>query len=544
MSATITDQMWENSILIVDDDEDIRKQMIETLESIASDIFEASSGSEALDIMREKKVDLLLTDIRMPDLDGLQLSEIAKKENLAEATIIITGFGERDELLQALNQSGVDHIIDKPIEDDILSKITSDHLLTVNRRKIWKASENLVNNYLGIITKESPEIADDVKIIQGKSEELDPSLQKLAYIRQRARAEQSEMRKNHFMDNISHDLRTPLNAIIGYSELILENVQSGDLSSLKEDLKKIVHSGKLAHSIIDGLMGIRKSDTCPVILNHKKTKLVDLKDFCESIVNLKNISELVTFKHVCTDTDEFIIDELRLKQVLLYLTNCTLRFSRDKTSSLCIRLKTMDKKYLELEGICRNGHVSNILLEAAFMPYDVHKECFDAGEGTSFELTLIKSLVESMGGEFSIVNTSPHQSAFTVSVPEASESHPNTPNIRILVLNGHTLSDLLNSLVSREGYDVVYSKYDNEPKESFDIVILFDNSQDLLDENIIINLKKKSLTTPLVLSSPTSPSWPLIEKMRLTKVLKGPLLMEELIRVISEAVTSIEKSNA
>ena len=74
------------NILIVDDEQLIRQGFLARLEYLKierDEVFEAASGREALEIVRQHPVDIVVTDIRMPDLDGLTLIRQAREINRA-----------------------------------------------------------------------------------------------------------------------------------------------------------------------------------------------------------------------------------------------------------------------------------------------------------------------------------------------------------------------------------------------------------------------------------------------------------------------------
>jgi len=83
----------EKSILVVDDDSMFLKSILDILEMYDYEICSASSGEAALKIMRDKHIDLLITDIVMPGLEGVALSEMAKANNPKLSIIAMTGGG-------------------------------------------------------------------------------------------------------------------------------------------------------------------------------------------------------------------------------------------------------------------------------------------------------------------------------------------------------------------------------------------------------------------------------------------------------------------
>ena len=113
-----------NRILIVDDD----KNQCELLGKIFSlegfETFKASSGRAALKILETERVDFMITDLRMPDMTGLELYQNSRQMHPDLPTIIITAFGTVDNAVQALKEGVYDYIT-KPVDTNRLLAIVS-----------------------------------------------------------------------------------------------------------------------------------------------------------------------------------------------------------------------------------------------------------------------------------------------------------------------------------------------------------------------------------------------------------------------------------
>ncbi len=101
-------------ILIVDDEKNSREGLRAALEAQDYDIVTASDGLEALQLYRQEKPDLVLADIRMPGLSGLELLEKVKALNPRALVILMTAYGSVDDAVRAM-KSGAFHYITKPL---------------------------------------------------------------------------------------------------------------------------------------------------------------------------------------------------------------------------------------------------------------------------------------------------------------------------------------------------------------------------------------------------------------------------------------------
>jgi signal transduction histidine kinase len=133
----------ENNILLVDDEKDIREVLVLPLADMGYHIFEAENGRQALDKFREIQAPIVLTDIKMPGMDGIELLQKIKHENPETEVIMITGHGDMELAIGSLKNEATDFIT-KPINVDALEiavRRARDKIIT--REKLQEYTENL-----------------------------------------------------------------------------------------------------------------------------------------------------------------------------------------------------------------------------------------------------------------------------------------------------------------------------------------------------------------------------------------------------------------
>jgi CheY-like chemotaxis protein len=115
-------------ILIVEDNSDIRTMMATYLALNTYEVIEATNGYEAIEIALEQKPDVILMDIAMPVLNGLDSARAMREtEELAEVPILcLTAFG--DFYKERAKEAGCDDLMHKPIDFVKLEKILQEHL--------------------------------------------------------------------------------------------------------------------------------------------------------------------------------------------------------------------------------------------------------------------------------------------------------------------------------------------------------------------------------------------------------------------------------
>lgn len=112
-------------VLLVDDSPSARKFMRRVLENLGIDKFiEAENGREAVQILAETQVDLVVTDYNMPEMDGQELVEYIRTQSWQNSVPVLMVTSETNEgRLAAVQESGVSGICDKPFEPDVIKKL-------------------------------------------------------------------------------------------------------------------------------------------------------------------------------------------------------------------------------------------------------------------------------------------------------------------------------------------------------------------------------------------------------------------------------------
>jgi len=109
----------EKSVLIVDDDHSMAKTLTDILRVKGYNAFTAYSGAEALKIVSENNVGLIITDVRMPDMNGVELFRIVKESHLDIPTILMTAYAADDIIRDGIKE-GIKTFLNKPLDIDFL----------------------------------------------------------------------------------------------------------------------------------------------------------------------------------------------------------------------------------------------------------------------------------------------------------------------------------------------------------------------------------------------------------------------------------------
>lgn len=152
-------RMFNLKILYAEDDHQSRESYVVVLKHYFEEVIEATNGLEALELYKMHEPDIILTDIKMPLMDGLEFISKVREDNKETAIIVLSAYSDHEKLLKAIPLGLSDYII-KPVNGtdftkkliDIASKITPQHVIelshnyqfdTINR-KLLKGQENIV----------------------------------------------------------------------------------------------------------------------------------------------------------------------------------------------------------------------------------------------------------------------------------------------------------------------------------------------------------------------------------------------------------------
>jgi DNA-binding response OmpR family regulator len=117
----------KHPILIVDDEPNVRLNYRVTLETEGFEVQEASDGGAALRELADKDFDLAILDMRMPEMDGLELLESMRERNIQTPVVIITAYGDVPHAVRAMKLGAID-FLQKPLTPEVLRSIVGEIL--------------------------------------------------------------------------------------------------------------------------------------------------------------------------------------------------------------------------------------------------------------------------------------------------------------------------------------------------------------------------------------------------------------------------------
>lgn len=131
-------------ILVVDDEENLREICADALQEEGYQVFMAGDGKEALSLIAKNEIDIVISDLRMPEMGGLELLEKIRENDLDIDFLIMTGFATIETAVECMNKGAVDYL-PKPFK--------LDHLLVKLRKAVRDRAIRLEQKKLSDITR-------------------------------------------------------------------------------------------------------------------------------------------------------------------------------------------------------------------------------------------------------------------------------------------------------------------------------------------------------------------------------------------------------
>ena len=141
-------------VLLIDDEEDICEVVTIALEDAGYTVFSANEGQSGVRLCEEVIPHIVITDIRMPKMDGLQVLETVKKQYPDIEVIVVTAFGEMDLAIRALQLDASDFIT-KPINDQSLR-------LALRRARERYTARKALKDYTALLEKEKAQTSREL----------------------------------------------------------------------------------------------------------------------------------------------------------------------------------------------------------------------------------------------------------------------------------------------------------------------------------------------------------------------------------------------
>ncbi|MBN1847633.1 MAG: response regulator [Deltaproteobacteria bacterium] len=435
-------------ILIVDDEEMVRTTVKEFLERMGYSCNAAKDPSEAISLIYEKPIELVLSDIMMPNMDGVQFMKEVKTHFPHLEFIMMTGFDNQYSYMDIIESGAADYM-SKPFE----MKELYARLKRIEREKaalldLKKANINLEHS---------------IKMANEASHQ----------------AEAANRAKSQFLANMSHEIRTPLNAIIGFTEMVFDTPLNNDQA---EYLNIIRNSGETLLALINDVLDFSKIEASELDFEEIDFDPELLAyDVCEMIRPKTEPKRIEIVCHIGDDVPSLVRgDPLRFRQVLTNLLGNAPKFTEFGEIQLTLDLEEEDHNRVKLHTTIRDTGIGipREKLEIIFEP-------FQQGDGsttrkfggTGLGLSICKQISNLMEGDV-WAESAPHKGStfhFTAWLGKVEGKNNRkrcycalTGKKVLLVDDNETTLHLLEHFLERAGMHVIALKNGRDVVPSID----------------------------------------------------------------------------
>jgi C4-dicarboxylate-specific signal transduction histidine kinase len=375
------------TILVVDDEEGIRRLMDITLTDMGYSVQTAEDGERGLAVFRSIHPAIVLLDIRMPGMDGIELLRTIKTEEPDTEVVMITGHGDLDLAIKSIKYEATDFVT-KPINMDILEialKRAKERIST--RHQLREYTENLEN------------------LVEEKTKEL-VQAERLAEI-------------GRIATGLAHEINNPVAAIreaaawAGAVVVDAKGLGADDRQELEEIMEKIGAQTERCGNITHKLLGFARES------RPSKSELDIHELLKETIAFLAPQLKHTNIKIDLAFAEGPLLvnsDPKLLEQVFVNLIGNAIHALLEKGG---------DDKYIEL-GTVRKDSEAEISVEdnAGGIPQEHQGKIFELfyttkppGKGTGLGLPISQNVVRSLGGEITFESKVGVGTTFRVRIP-------------------------------------------------------------------------------------------------------------------------------
>jgi signal transduction histidine kinase len=368
----------ETKILIVDDEQDVRDVIAIALSDMGYEVYTAESGEEALKSFKTVRPPIVLTDIKMPGMDGIELLRRIKQENPDTEVVMATGHGAMDLAIMSLKYAAADFIT-KPINVDVLEvalKKVQEKILM--KEKLKEYTENLE------------------RLVREKSE-LQSHLSSLGLM----------------IGSISHGIKGLLTGLDSGMYLLDTGLSKRNQERITEGWETVKLMVKRIRKMIEDILFYAKERD----LNWERVDILEFAREVAAVVEPKITSQGIEFeKNFNTNIGNIKIDAGYVHSALINILenalDACLKDEAKTSHKIGFRVK-LEKDYIHFEisdtGIGMDEEVQNKLFTPLFSS--------KGDQGTGLGLFIAHKIVAQHGGVIDVRSTPGQGSLFKVKIP-------------------------------------------------------------------------------------------------------------------------------
>ena len=415
-------------ILIVDDTPGSLELLGRILKESGYRVRPAPNGRYALQSIAARLPDLILLDVNMPDIDGLEVCRRLKSNEHSRnvPVIFISAHGETAKKVEGFKAGGVDYIA-KPYErEEVLARVE----IQLRLHELAERLEQKVDLRTQQLLQEISQRKQAEKQLEKHRDDLEALVEKrtseLADAKEQAEAsrriaEAANAAKSDFLARMSHEIRTPLNAVSGLTNIVLKS----DLTAEQRNyLDKVQIATNNLMELINDILDFSKVEAGRLELKHAPFDLDHVMDRLAGLFN-DRVAQKDLKLHIAVAPQvprQLTGDAGRLTQILTNLVGNAIKFTDEGEIAVGVDLddsQPQDRSQVALKFQVNDTGlgIAADLLHSLFDPFtQVDSSLTRKTEGTGLGLAICRQLAKLMGGRIWAESTSGKGSTFSFTI--------------------------------------------------------------------------------------------------------------------------------
>lgn len=349
----------KHTILCVDDEAD-NVDALERLFRRKYRVLKATSGAEALKILKTEKIALIVTDQRMPNMTGVEFLAESMRTHPDTIRILLTGFTDIESVIAAINSGQVYRYVTKPWDPVDLT--------------------NTVDKAI-----EKYDLSAELK---EKNHALQIALKELRTL---------DEAKSNFMILINHELKTPLTVILSFVELLTESELTPEQIKYVE---RISTSAERLHALINDSLELVSAETgtLPIKITgiNIKKLMQELQTQYQPELEKKGI-----LLDMQIESDKVHADAKALKSVLGRLLDNAIKFGPEN-STVEFVCQDHDDDAVRLSLTNDGKGLKSDIIDKILKPFSLNEDIMHHSKGSGLGLSVVQALLRRLGSQLEI----------------------------------------------------------------------------------------------------------------------------------------------